>query len=135
MVYARYIWVGTRTLILICSTPIVIRLSLPSFDSIQLFIHSFIHSFRFRFILFFEMKSVFLLGAFCALVPSISAAVVYSDDAQVLRVNRPRHINSESIRQVRDGDHISSLNIRSDPQTIGSIDLAGTINPGIILSM
>jgi hypothetical protein len=131
MVYARYIWVGTRTLILICSTPIVIRLSLLSFDSIQLFIHSF----RFRFILFFEMKSVFLLGAFCALVPSISAAVVYSDDAQVLRVNRPRHINSESIRQVRNGDHISSLNIRSDPQTIGSIDLAGTINPGIILSM
>lgn len=132
MLYACYISVGIGgTLVLLCSTPIAIALYFVSFNSVQLFFHSF----RFWFVSFFEMKSLLLQGAFWALIPSISAAVVYADDARVLRANRPRHIGPEPFNQVRNGDHISSVNIRSAPQNIGSIDLAGTINPGLVLSM
>jgi hypothetical protein len=82
------------------------------------------------------MKSVLLLlGALWAVVPSVSSTLVYPDDARVLRTNRARHVGRGAISHVRDASHLSDFRIRSAPQEIGSFDLAGTINPGIILSM
>jgi hypothetical protein len=79
------------------------------------------------------MKS-FLLGAFWALIPSVASVVVYSDEARGLSTSRVRYVGRD-INQERDAEHLSNFRTRSAPQTIGSFDLAGTISPGLILSM
>jgi hypothetical protein len=79
------------------------------------------------------MKTILVLGALWALCPALSFAVAYSDDARVMSANRVRHVGRGTINQVRDADHLSDFRTRSAPQKIGSFDLAGTINPGIVL--
>lgn len=81
------------------------------------------------------MRSFILLGALCTLLPSASAAVVTSDDAVAFSVNRGRHVVRGVAREARDAEHFSNLRIRSAPEEIGSFDLAGTVDPGLVLSM
>lgn len=77
------------------------------------------------------MKTGLLLGALWAVVPSVYAVVVYSDDG-VLGVTRPKNV---AINQVRDAVHFSNLRVRASPQTIATFDLSSTIAPGNILSV
>lgn len=107
-------------------------------NSIQFSTHSFLFAFCFRIrfypIFFFKMKAV-LLGAVLTLLSSASSAVVYSDGAGAFSVNRGRHIPRSTSRHVRDTEHLSDFRIRSAPEEIGNIDLAGTIDPGLALSV
>ena len=81
------------------------------------------------------MKSILLLGALWALIPSVASAVVYSDEVRAPSPSRVRHVSRGTMIQERDTEHLSDFRTRSAPQTIGSFDLAGTISPGLVLNM
>jgi hypothetical protein len=84
------------------------------------------------------MKCSLLLGTVLAIVPSFCSAVVHPKHAEyteVLGVNRARTNDHGALNQVRNTDHLSDFRARSAPQKIGTFDLAGTINPGIILAV
>jgi hypothetical protein len=84
------------------------------------------------------MKSSLLLSAILAVSPSFCSAVVHPEHteyAEVLGVNRVQQNDYGALNQVRNTDHLSDFRARSAPQKIGTFDLAGTINPGIILAV